>query len=59
MKGLLNFFPMATSHGMWILVPQPGIEPMPPAMEVQYLNHWTAREVQQESFLIATPRSLD
>ena len=28
-----------------ILVPQPGIEPMPPAMEGWILNHWTAREV--------------
>ena len=24
-----------------ILVPQPGIEPVPPAMEAQRLNHWT------------------
>ena len=29
------------------LVPQPGIEPRPPAMEVQSLNHWTAQEVPQ------------
>ena len=28
-----------------ILVPQPGIEPMPPALEVQSLNHWTTRGV--------------
>ena len=28
-----------------ILVPQPGIEPMPPALEAQSLNHWSAREV--------------
>ena len=28
-----------------ILVPQPGIEPTPPAEEAQSLNHWTAREV--------------
>ena len=28
-----------------ILVSQPGIEPMLPAVEVQSLNHWTAREV--------------
>ena len=25
-----------------ILVPQPGIEPTPPAVEVWCLNHWTA-----------------
>ena len=28
-----------------ILVPQPGIEHVPPALGVQSLNHWTAREV--------------
>ena len=28
-----------------ILVPQPGTEPTPPALETQTLNHWTAREV--------------
>ena len=26
---------------LWILVPQPGVEPMSPAVEVQFLNHWT------------------
>ena len=28
-----------------ILVPQPGTEPVPPAVEAQSLNHWTAKEV--------------
>ena len=28
-----------------ILVPQPGIEPTPPAVEAQSLHHWTTREV--------------
>ena len=28
-----------------ILVPRPGVEPMPYAMEAWSLNHWTAREV--------------
>ena len=27
-----------------ILVPQPGIEPVPPEVEAQSLNHWIARE---------------
>ena len=27
-----------------ILVPQPGIEPMPSAVKAQSPNHWTARE---------------
>ena len=28
-----------------ILVPQLGIKPMPPSVDAQSLNHWTAREV--------------
>ena len=28
-----------------ILIPRPGVQPMPTALEVQSLNHWTAREV--------------
>ena len=28
-----------------ILAPRPGIEPMPPALEAQGLNHWITREV--------------
>ena len=28
-----------------ILVPQPGIEPMPSSMGVLSLNHWTARDI--------------
>ena len=32
------------------LVSWPGITPTPPEMEVQSLNHWTSREV-QEKFL--------
>ena len=38
-----------------ILVPQPEIEPVPPALEAQSLNHWTARKVQGEDFLSSTP----
>ena len=37
------FFFLATLCG--ILVPQPGIEPVPPAVEAWSLNHWTTREV--------------
>ena len=47
---LLGFFcffgffgPRCTACG--ILVPRPGIEPKPPALAAQSLNHWTAREV--------------
>ena len=28
-----------------ILVPQPGMEPLPPTLGAQTLNHWTTREV--------------
>ena len=32
---------------MWdsIIVPLPGIEPVPPALAAQSLNHWTTKEV--------------
>ena len=32
-----------------ILVPQPGIKPVPPAVEVQCINHWTTREVPMQA----------
>ena len=31
--------------GMWALVPWPGIEPRPPALEMQSLSYWTTRDV--------------
>ena len=37
-----------------ILVPQVGIEPGPPALEVQRLNHWTCRKVPSPSFLFSS-----
>ena len=37
------FWPCRVAYG--ILVPRPGIEPSPPAVEAQSPNHWTAREV--------------
>ena len=33
-----------------ILVPQPGIEPMSPALKVWSLNHWAAGEVPQSPY---------
>ena len=39
----LFFFFSGTANG--ILVPQLGMESMPPAVEAWSLNHWTAREV--------------
>ena len=42
-KYLFIYWPHLLACG--ILVPQPGIEPVSPAVEKQTLNHWTAREV--------------
>ena len=41
------FYFLATPPGAacGTLVPRPGIKRMPPAVEAQSLNHWTAREV--------------
>ena len=33
------------SCGMWDLVPQPGINPRPPALGVRSLSHWTTKDV--------------
>ena len=44
-----SFWPRCSACG--ILVPQPGIEPVPPAVEAQSLNHWTSREVPRQGFL--------
>ena len=40
---LFRFWPRLAAY--CFLVPQPGIEPAPPAVEARGLNHWTAREV--------------
>jgi len=42
-KNLFNFWLHHVPFG--ILVPLPGIEPTPSALEGQSLNHWTTREV--------------
>ena len=34
-----------------ILVPQPGVKPVRPALEAWSVNHWTAREVPNFFFL--------
>ena len=40
------FYNFGVHHEAWgILVPQPRIKPMLPAVEAQRLNHWTNREV--------------
>ena len=44
----LFFFGCAARH---VELPWPGIEPMPPAVEAQSLNHWTTREILYFFFL--------
>ena len=39
---------------MWDLVPQPGMEPGPPALGAWSLSHWTTREVPLGFFLSVT-----
>ena len=43
------FLPLHLARG--ILVPQQGMEPEPPALEAQSLNHWIGREITGSSFL--------
>ena len=43
--GHFFFFFLLHCASCGILVPQPGIEPVPLALEEQSLNHWTTREV--------------
>ena len=45
-------FVLTTQH---VELPQPGIEPMPPALEAQSLNHWTTRELESCYFLKLCP----
>ena len=47
----LVFWPHHAACG--ILVPLPGIEPVPPAVKVWSLNHWTTREIPH--FLLCVP----
>ena len=45
------FWGWGVGHAAYgILVPRPGIEPTPPAVEAWNLNHWTAKEVQAYVF---------
>ena len=45
-----KFGHIAGAYG--ILVPWSGIEPVPPAVEMQILNHWITREVPYKIFLM-------
>ena len=43
------------AHG--ILIPRPGIEPMPPAVEAQGPNHWSSREFLGETLMYKNLKS--
>ena len=54
---LLLFLFFGRTEGLWgILVPQPGIEPMLPAVEARSPNHWTTREVPPKVLFFLTPQ---
>ena len=48
----VSFFFFGHTAVCGILVPGPGIKPMPTAVEAQSLNHWTTREVPVGLFLL-------
>ena len=50
-KSIFTFFCLCHA-AREILVPQPGVKPMPPAVEVQSLNLWTTREVPKSMFTL-------
>ena len=50
------FWPSLVACG--ILVPRPGIKPVPPAVEVWSLHHWTSREVPPCLFVLLLLTSL-
>ena len=48
-------------RGMWDLGSQPAIDPVPSAVEVQSLDHWTTREIpviSLDSWIAFSPRGL-
>ena len=51
-KGSVYIFFFRSCHtACWILVSQPGIEPVPLTVKVRRLNHWTTREFPGDHFL--------
>ena len=52
------FFFFFCGQDLRTLVPQPGIEPLPPVLEASSLNHWTTREVSPPLFFLISGISL-
>ena len=51
---MAKYIYLAMSCGMQDINSQPGIEPVPPAVEAQSPNHWTTREFPSVPFFILT-----
>ena len=59
-RSFFFFFFLLCHIACRLLVPRPGIKPMPSAVEVRSLNHWTTREVPHVLCLFILPlRSTD
>ena len=54
---LYNFIFCLHWAAFGILVPWPGIRPVPPAVEARILNQWTTREVPKLEFLTLSLRN--
>ena len=50
-RNVFSYF-LPEPSSMWVLVPQPGIELVPSALEVQSLNPWISREVPKSVFSV-------
>ena len=59
-SSLILFFLIFGLHraACGILAPWPEIEPAPPALAAQSLNHWTTREFPSVCFLLSHPRAV-
>ena len=55
-KNVLKFFfflaVLGLSCHMWHIVPRLGIEPRPPALDAQGLNHWTTKKVPRNIYIL-------
>ena len=55
-KNVLKFFfflaVLGLSCHMWHIVPRLGIDPRPPALDAQGLNHWTTKKVPRNIYIL-------
>ena len=52
---LINLFLWLRLVACGVLVPEPGVKPLPSALEAQNLNHWTTKGVLDPLFLDCFP----